>query len=474
MTFEEPIQVTLSDSVIRVNASITNQASQKYAKKNRKKLTEGTVGGLISLLEFEIVATHFGPRDKRLTLYVKDFKSIGSEGSGNFGVAPQAIESREGTKQLLHELQCLRENGPDAHSKQSATASPIRSQHSAQDSEAGETQDSQVGFATQVPRSNAPAVSGPKPPHSTTSINIGSNSTANSVKSLASSMKGKQRSPSAGTLSPIQVQAAPQRPSLNDEKTLLGLLQYHKRAPPASAVISEPITGQPPGRSATLIAPALIERGIETSRDILLAPDDDNVSRAPVGTQKRKRQSPSNTPRKKVADGDELNGIDTTPESLTVNHEPGKKAASNAAVTEASMNTLRSRPATPSISASPNVQMNAPLPLSYHSASKCRSSASGQKSGRNRISSRDVTIPKDQEALLNRADCKLFQVNLIPLYMSNQSSSLAAGRAWSARAHYKHTDLYTQNAKSESGPSCPTANDYRGAKEWYNEPRCGN
>lgn len=415
MTFEEPIQVTLSDSVIRVNASITNQASQQYAKKKRRKLTEGTVGGLIQLHEFEIVATHLGPRDKRLTLYVKDFKSLGSDGSGSFGVAPQAIESREGTKELLNKLADLRRHKPDAHSQQSATASPIRSQPSTQTSEAGENQDSLVDFATQVPRSNAIVVNKPRPPDSTTIVNIGSTSTVNSVKSLTPSMKDKQRNPLAGTLNHLKVQAAPQRPSINDEKSLLGLLQSHKRAAPASAVISQPMTGQTSGRTAASVGPAVFERENEASRDILLAPGDDDASGAPLGSQKRKRHLSDNSPRKKAADDHgkkaaddhELYGIDRDLESSIVNHELDKKATPKAAVTKGSIITLRSQPDNPSISESTRLQPNAPPALSFHSISKRKSSASGQNIGRNRISSRDVTIPKDQEKLLNRAECRL-------------------------------------------------------------------
>lgn len=403
MTFEEPIQVTLSDSVIRINASITNQASQQYAKKNRRKLTENTVGGLIQLHGFEIVATHLGPRDKRLTLYVKDFKSLGSNGSGNFGVAPQAIESREGTKELLNKLADLRRHGSDAHSEQSATASPMRSQPSTQTSEAGNNQDSQPGFATQVPRSNASIVNKPKPLDSTTSINIGSTSTANSAKSLAPPTKGKHGNLLASALSSLQVQAALQKPSAN---RLLGLLQDRKRAPPAPETISEPTIEQSPGRTAASIGVAVVERVYEASRGITLATGDDDASRAPNGSQKRKRQSPNNTPRKKAANDHGLHEIDKDCENLAVDHALENAAKFRAAVTEASLNTLHSRPASPSVSKSAKLNPKGPVEPSFDSISKLTTFVSSQNSSRNRISSRDVNVPKDQETLLSRADCK--------------------------------------------------------------------
>ena len=356
------------------------------------------------MYKFEIVATHFGPRDKRLTLYVKDFKSLGSSESGNFGVAPQAIESREGTKELLKKLEYLRQHGWDAHSDQSATVSPIRSQPSTQTSEAGNNQDTQLGFATQVPRSNALIVSKSKPPNPTTSITFGSTSTAKSVKSLAPLTTGKHGNPLAGTLTNLQVQAAPQRPSSHE--ALLDLLRNCKGVPPVQGIISEPTTEQAPGRTGASIGPAAIENAFEASRDIALAPGDDNARGASRGTSKRKRQSPDDAPRKKAADDHDFHGIDKDRENLAINHDLDNNARSEAAVTEPSINTLRSRPASPSISESAELHPNAPSEPSIESISKLTSSASGQNTRRNRIKSRDVKIPTDQEALLSRADCK--------------------------------------------------------------------
>ena len=392
MTFAEPIQVTLSDSVTRINASITNQASQQYAKQNRRNLTEGTVGGLIRLNEFEIVATHYGPRDKRLTLYVKDFKSIGSNGSGQFGVAPQAIESREGSKELLEKLADLRSHGWDAHSEQTATASPIRSQPSTQTSEAAINEESQADFATQVPRFNVPKSSKAKPQSTFTTKN---------AKSLAPPPKGKNGTPLAGTLNPLQVQAAPQKQSSSN--TLLGLLRNFKGAAPAPEVVLEAPSKQPPGPSRASTEPTLIGREGEASRRIALTLGDENASRDHAETPKRKRESPVNNPRKKAADGHSLNRIDKACERLTANHDLHNEARSEAAVTEESINKLRSRPVSPSISKTHPI---VPMVASIDSVPKLTRSAPGQNTGRKRISNRDVNIPKDQEALLNRADCK--------------------------------------------------------------------
>ena len=405
MTFKDPIQVTLSDSVIRINASITNQASQRYAEKNRRKLTDGTVGGLIQLHDFEIVATHFGPRDKRLTLYVKDFKSLGADGSGNFGVAPQAIENREGTKELLNKLADLRKHELDPHSEQSPAASPTRSQPSTQSSEAGNNQDSQVGFATQVPTSIAPVIRRSKALRSTASINVASTPFADNAKLSAHPAKLKHGNPLASTLNPPQVQAAPQRPSVSHRKALLGLLRNHNRASLAPSLIPEPALEQSPGQLTASSQPLTGEKENEASQIDNLAPSDPNAGRACIGTQKRKRQSPETTPRKKTSNDVDLQGIDNGRESLAVDHQLENKASSGVAATKASIDLLCSQPSNPSISESANFHRNA-LPEPVHPITKTTSPVSDQNTIRNRISSRDVSIPKDQVALLSRADCK--------------------------------------------------------------------
>lgn len=343
--------------------------------------------------EFEIVATHLGPRDKRLTLYVKDFKSLGFGGSGQFGVAPQAIESRERTKELLKKLAELRKVGWDALPQQSA--SPISSQSSTQNSEAGVSQESQAGFATQVPRSNVPNLSKAKSQFT---------STTQSVKSLAPATKGEPGTPLAATSNPSQVKVAPQRPS--NSKALLGLLRNYKGAAPAPGVVSEAATKQHPGSPEASTEPAVIVRAVETPRRVNFTVGDENASIAPTEDSKRKRESPVNTPRKKAAKHHGLAGIDTACESLVANRDPDNKARSEKAATEASINTFRSRPASPSTSGFAELQPKVPLAASMTFDSKFTDLPSSESIGQKRVSRRNVNIPKDQEVLLNRADCK--------------------------------------------------------------------
>ena len=421
LTFEEPIQVTLSDSVIRVNASITNQASQQYVRKNKKKLTEGTLGGLIQLEEFEIVATHLGPRDKRLTLYVKNFKPLGANGSGRFGSAPQAIESRDETKDLLNELAHLRRQKSDTHFKQSAKTSPIAPQSSSHDIELENGQESQTGFATQISRSDVPKASKPKPRYASAGVNISSPSAANNDKSPASLM-GEGSNLSKRVLRPTQMQTALQASSIGEtQKALLSLLHKHKRGPPIPETIPRPPEKQSLDRTATVIGPVVTETATEASRDVSLTTSDNDAGKAPIGNRKRKRHSPDTSPTrngsgnltlhgteeaKKVADDHDVIVIETERESLVVNEELTDKTRSGAAEDEPSTKIRRGLLSGPSLSDVTPPHAGAPSEPSVQSIAELTSSTPSQKGGRTRIGTRDVRIRKDQETLLSRADCK--------------------------------------------------------------------
>ena len=135
---------------------ISSDASQRYREKNKRSLTHGTPGGLIQLLDFEIVATHLGPRPERVTIDVNDFKSLGSNGSGNFGGAtPYSVESRLEIKQLLQKLEILRNrNSQGGHLSPNPS---IRSQFSTASSVEESDSVSQAVFATQPRFAAVPA-----------------------------------------------------------------------------------------------------------------------------------------------------------------------------------------------------------------------------------------------------------------------------------------------------------------------------
>ena len=363
---------------------------------------------LIQLHDFEILATHFGPRDRRLTLYVKDFKSLDSGGSGTFGVAPQAIESREGTKELLNKLAELRKHEKHVHSAASAVESPMKSQPSTQTSNASNDQDSQAGFATQVPRSVAPTVSKSRPLGSATSVNINTTSSADSAKSSAHPTKVKKGNFSEVTSSPLQQKAAPEIPSVSHKKALLSLLRRnHNRAPPPQERKPDSVRGQSLGQVTATSKPGTGENEKQASQVENPITHDIKDSRSATAAQKRKRQSPETSQRKKLSNEPSLQKMNFDSENLAANDALENKASSELGATEASTVALHSQPSSTLILKytkphPPNASLKPPI----HSTSNDLSSASAQNHMRNGISPRDVRIPKDQETLLSRADCK--------------------------------------------------------------------
>lgn len=107
MTFEGPIEAWVSDSITRLQVRFAASAAHKYREETRKRVTQDSVGGILQITDFEILATHLGPRPSRLTILIKDFQNVGSNGSGGFGV-PRALNDLPETVNLLDRLQMLR------------------------------------------------------------------------------------------------------------------------------------------------------------------------------------------------------------------------------------------------------------------------------------------------------------------------------------------------------------------------------
>ncbi|KAL9010618.1 MAG: hypothetical protein Q9173_004463 [Seirophora scorigena] len=103
----EPFVVTVSDSVTYLKATISSSAAAEHKKRTRKRITEGTLGNIIQLLRVEIVATHLGPRSSRITLLVSNFRVVGSDKSGQFGI-PRPFEVTQDGQQLLEKLSSTR------------------------------------------------------------------------------------------------------------------------------------------------------------------------------------------------------------------------------------------------------------------------------------------------------------------------------------------------------------------------------
>ena len=406
MTYEDPVQVTLSDTIVRINASIANQASKEYAKKNKKKVTDGTVGGLIQLQDFEIVVRCNGRRDRLFTLSVANFKSLDSIKSGTFGCAPQAIEGREEIKELLPKLAALHGQESDARSEQSAAPSPIKSQLSTQTSEPANDQDSPSGFATQLTRSINPSNSKPNTSRSNNHLNTNAALGAISAKALAPPTDAKYEDLVASISGLAQAKAAPQKKTSSSKEALLGLLNNNKRATLTPDIFPQPMIEDLSGVNVASTEPIGMEKEGGASRENAFAQNLGHAGRAPGKIQKRKRRSPDSTPRKKPADDHSSYVVGNGRDSSTVYHDLGNRVGSGISLAKDSVDLLLIQPNDPSASASKKPIPQASRDRSVSSTVKHNSSSFAHNAGRSRISSRDVGIPKDQDILLSRADCK--------------------------------------------------------------------
>lgn len=160
MTNEEPIEAWISDSATRLKAIMSTSAIQKFVVESKKRVNKGILGGLIQILDFEVVATHLGPRDSRITLLVKEFKSLGSEGSSTFNV-PRPIEVNQEVQKLSERLKGIRakdyaENRHQKHLDDSERRSTVTSHNDFDLSSDENPMASQEALATQAQFTNHP------------------------------------------------------------------------------------------------------------------------------------------------------------------------------------------------------------------------------------------------------------------------------------------------------------------------------
>lgn len=159
VTNEEPIEAWISDSTARLKATMATSAVQKFFTESRKRVNKGILGGLIQILDFEVVATHLGPRDSRLTLLIKEFKSLGSEGSSIFGGIPRPIElTNLEIQELSERLKGIRakENRHNKPLDDSERDSTVTSHNDFDLSSDDSPMASQQALATQAQRTNHP------------------------------------------------------------------------------------------------------------------------------------------------------------------------------------------------------------------------------------------------------------------------------------------------------------------------------
>ena len=150
-----PIHVWISDSQVHVKVTISAPAAEHFKRTYRKQITQGTLGGIFQLTNFEIVAQHHGPTKTKITMLIHELNHIGSDGSCAFG-RPRPIECLEDIQELLDEFHAFR--AQDAISREASSDLalhkrflPLSSRTSSISSFDTGEDPSQAAFATQVP-----------------------------------------------------------------------------------------------------------------------------------------------------------------------------------------------------------------------------------------------------------------------------------------------------------------------------------
>lgn len=354
---------------------IAEAASRAYLKKARRRVTDGTLGGLMQIEDFEIVATHAGPRADRLSLLVKDFRILGSEGSGPFGNAPRPIESIDqeefGLQVKLKSFRELQKNTSQASTQDQPSNQALSFQSQASNrSELELEESSQQAFATQMPYPGD----------------------AIPARSVARSGALAFNPQDSGLDQPTVIHDSTDIMTANGKQTVRPLeLTTPEAAPQISKVV-------PAKKSAAHDAPLLRFAARQQGK-------------------KPRQESSANEGLKKLPPG-ALGTADTQSFKASSDVAPSREAGVDVHVpSSVPMTTDRSNERSlPSISASiapvtvladagPSTEDPVVIPL--EASPKETRPLSNQRKVRDPISSKNVRIPRDQETLLNRTDCEL-------------------------------------------------------------------
>ena len=107
-------------------ATISSTAAAEYERKTGRRVTEESLGNIIQLHDAEIVATHFGPRAERITLFINHFKAVGSDRSGAIG-SPRNFDATQEYLQLIEKLSSFRGATEGPSRSHSVVETPDRS-----------------------------------------------------------------------------------------------------------------------------------------------------------------------------------------------------------------------------------------------------------------------------------------------------------------------------------------------------------
>lgn len=338
-----------------MNARFSTVAAHNYQKEHKRRLTDGTLGGLLQLTDFDIVANHSGARADRITLHIAAFKSLGSNGSEVVGrTLPHQVHSLEIVKELLSKLAMLREHEIVGDRGLSRTERPSESpSFDSQPGDPSSGEDAQPAsqcFATQAPVSKRP---GPRASELGVKQEVTSISAAlNGIRPIASNIIiARPKNLLMSEKQPLRDQNEPPAAMLNGKKLPVSNAEALVNLLPKQKKIPIPMVG--PKTPGVLTTASVSEIGSRLA-----------------------------------------------PTQITPSMQESSHDSNNCIGQPARQRTEILIPSIANIPDQPSIDIVSTIPA------KRKSRNQYQAEVRNRISSRDVRITKDQEDLLNCKDCK--------------------------------------------------------------------
>ena len=350
--------------------SFATAASRQHEKKTRQRLSQGSLGGVVQLLDFQLVATPYGPRPSRLTLFIKDFKILGSAGSGVKGV-PRPIEDAGEMSVFLEKLAKQRRGQDQSESRGPSTcqSSPKTSSTQSPVLKDGFHEDTQpeplaTSFATQIPRFQAPKKS------SEVCVENGDDTLATQPSPSDPNTHCGER------VKPLALHKVSNADLLN----LLGPKPQIKRAGQSSMAPKDTLTERSQDAVDHEAETDLEERNTNAAFGELDPSRLQDTSAVP-------QKSGSNLAPEEVSEEENLRST-PTPVSGTASGPPRPPLSPGPSTAAKDGPIVRSALAPPKAS------------------SKAPNDVSKMRDRRHRISKRDIRIAKEQDKLLNRSDCK--------------------------------------------------------------------
>lgn len=187
VAYKETIIAWVSDSITHIQVQFAISAAHRYGQETRKRITQDSLGAIFQITDFEIWATHLGPRPSRLIILIKDFQNVGSGGSGGVG-NPRRLNDLPEVIDLLDRLQMFRSKGFSKARQNLITGEGAEYRDMQPGTQSDSRPASQENFATQV--SSLHARNSDSTYHhgnsndSPTSDHIMKNSLASSIKTL--------------------------------------------------------------------------------------------------------------------------------------------------------------------------------------------------------------------------------------------------------------------------------------------------